>query len=283
MTRQGHACGKIIVSGEYAVLFGEPGLALPAAMGITVEYLENPLRGTLDVHWEHDGGALWNAYLMQILSLVEHAKGQLLTGTLSITSTLPLGKGMGSSTALVIACCRAILGEHCEQEALDIENKVNPGHSGVDFAAIWLQKPILFVRGEPAQIVALPPDVLANALLLDTGTPDQPTPELVAWVREHERQLRAPLQNIGECSRRIAGDEDISTVLRAHHRAQVALGVVPDFVQAIIAEIEASGGAAKVIGAGGQSGGAGMVLVLGMEQEDLRRIAGEREIFPLHA
>jgi mevalonate kinase len=42
----------------------------------------------------------------------------------------------------------------------------------------------------------------------------------------------------------------------------VKLGVVPETVQKLIENIEKTGGVAKVIGAGGRTGGAGIVLAL---------------------
>jgi len=57
--------------------------------------------------------------------------------------------------------------------------------------------------------------------------------------------------------------------MREHHRAQVALGVVPESVQKLVEKIESSGGSAKIIGAGGRTGGGGMLLVL---HEDRKKI-----------
>jgi mevalonate kinase len=281
MTTEGSAPGKIILSGEYAVLFGEPGLLVPSVSTMRVRYEENPLRGTLDVLWEGiTGGPVWNEYLAQILSRIEPVRGQLLTGTLTIENQLPLGKGMGSSTALVIACCRALLGDNCEEEALRIEDQVNPGHSGADFAAIWANRPILFHRGQTAKRVSLPADFLHGALLIDTGTPGETTPELVTWVREREAELTPALRMIAKCAGRLLEGEDPLVVIRDHHRAQTILGIVPEAVQACIAEIERAGGAAKVIGAGGRTGGAGMVLVLGIDQTMLETVC-TYPVFPL--
>lgn len=69
------------------------------------------------------------------------------------------------------------------------------------------------------------------------------------------------------------GGEALATVMREHHKAQVALGVVPAGVRDLIAAIEQAGGAAKVIGAGSRTGGAGIVLAVG-GREEIRKIAG---------
>ncbi|MFH0769932.1 MAG: hypothetical protein V1926_00990 [Candidatus Peregrinibacteria bacterium] len=185
-------------------------------------------------------------------------------GTLTIKNHIPLKKGMGSSTALVVAITRCLLGQGKRAEALAIENQVNPGGSGIDFEVIWTEKPILFRKDTEPKPIALPADLLKNALLIDTGEPNETTPELVAWVkgRAEDPRVKQALMMIGKCAERLQKGEDIRTVLRDHHRAQIALGVVPKPVQMLIKEIERLGGAAKVLGAGGKSGGGGIIWAI---------------------
>lgn len=196
---------------------------------------------------------------------------------------------MGSSTALVIAIAKSALGDDCEEIAREIEEKVNPGNSGLDFTVIWHEKPVLFRRGSKPTFIELPENLLAGMSLIDTGTPNETTPELVAWVKSHyekpligsgkparrssksagglpavddQSNIQSAIETIGRCTDRILKGEPIKDILRDHHRAQVALGVVPEAVQKLIAEIEKKGGAAKVLGAGGRTGGGGMVMVV---------------------
>lgn len=270
--------GKIILSGEYAVVFGYPGIAVPSEQMLHVVFEE----GEHSIEWKEE----WKPYAEEVTSLIE--KKSEKTGAWKMSGDLPLGKGMGASTALVIGCCRAALGDECENIASEIEDEVNPGHSGMDFSCIWLRKPIVFSKTDGAKAVTLDAKLLSNTHLIDTGMPDQETSELVAWVKDryskesHEesfsqgiknekyesamlgatpRNMHDAIQTIGHCTERILRGEDIKTVIRDHHRAQVALGVVPEETQKRIEEIERGGGAAKVLGAGARTGGGGMVLV----------------------
>lgn len=282
----GSACGKIILSGEYAVVFGKPGIAVPAKERIEVTWTDDLQKSDVEIVWaEIEKRPAWATYIRKILSFLESFTGPL-KGTLTIDNKIPLGKGMGSSTALVIAMCRCFLGPQCAKAALSIENEMTPGNSGLDFAVIWEEKPIIFEHNKEPHIVSLPADLLAHAELIDAGTPNETTAELVAWVKEkHEEESKAKSQKprssttswnlesgiwnvhtaieaIGQCTERLLKGEDLKTVMRDHHRAQVVLGVVPEATQKIIAKIEAAGGAAKVIGAGARTGGGGIVLAL---------------------
>lgn len=255
------APGKIILSGEYAVVFGYPGIAVPASLTLTATFEEGSTK-KVDVVWKQKHDATWDAYLRRIVDLCHFERG----GVLTIESGLPLGKGMGSSTALVIASTRALLGENCRDAALAIEDTVNPGHSGIDFNIIWENRPLLFQMGHPPT----PIDVSIHqwtkgATLIDTGAPSEITMELVAWMRERqdEPDVIAALRIIARCTERLLAGEDVKTVIRDHHHAQVALGVVPPKTQELIKKIEQHGGAAKVIGAGGRAAGAGIVFALG--------------------
>jgi mevalonate kinase len=272
------APGKIILTGEYAVVFGYPGIAVPAplAMQATFEELNSKLRAQssqLRLKWLGiSGGEAWEDYARRIVLHLEQNRDPF-RGTLTVRNRLPLKKGMGSSTALVIALTRVLLGKNKRAEALAVEDQVNPGHSGIDFAVIWEERPLLFRKGTEPQPVALPHHLLRGALLIDTGTPNETTPELVAWVKERidDPRVKQALISIGKCTERLRKvedpersrrGEDIRSIFHSHHRAQVALGVVPKPVQGLIKEIERLGGAAKVLGAGGRTGGGGTVLAL---------------------
>ncbi len=258
------AHGKIILTGEYAVVFGHPGIAVPAPIAMQVTFEENPKSRALTLKWLGiSGGEMWEDYARKIILHLEQERSPF-SGKLTIRNQLPLKKGMGSSTALIIALTRCLLGEGKRAEALAVEDAMNPGHSGIDFAVIWEEKPILFRKGSEPQVITLPKDILRGALLADTGTPNESTPELVAWVQEQSEdpRVKQALITIGKCTQRLKKGEDIRTVFRDHHRSQVALGVVPKPVQTLITEIMRLGGAAKVLGAGGRTGGGGTVLAL---------------------
>lgn len=259
MKRTASAPGKIILSGEYAVVFGFPGVAVPAPVGVTAIYTEDLGQPDLQIIWE-DAHPKWLEYIEKIIERCQ-AENDHLYGTLEIEADVPLGKGMGSSTAVIISVCRALLGDDCEVIARSVEDELNPGNSGIDFATIWYNSPIEFRKGEEPKIIRLEKDLLENTELIDTGAPNEQTHELVAWMNDHLDKIEPTLHTIGRCSERIIAGQDIKQIVKDHHRAQVELGVVPEEVRELITKIEQDGGAAKVIGAGGRTGGGGMVLV----------------------
>jgi mevalonate kinase len=251
--------GKIIISGEYAVVFGEPGLAIPSTPSLTFNY--TPHNDPLSIYIDHPQASVeWQAYGLELIKQLATLGTIITTGTLTISGNLPLGRGMGSSTAVVIGITRILGGT--DQMALSLEDTVNPGHSGLDFAVISQHRPVLFKKNQPPQAMEISLHWLEQSVLIDTGAPDQTTPELVAWIRSRADELYPHLQEIALCTELLAKGESPLIIFPRHHRAQCAVGVVPKSVQDFIAEIEHAGGVAKVIGAGGRTGGGGMVLAL---------------------
>lgn len=261
------APGKIILTGEYAVVFGYPGIAIPAPLHMTVSYEEDSNTKDLMISWpEVEEKPEWQQYMKQVIALCG-----TFGGTLKIDNQIPLGKGMGASTALVIAVVRCLIGDN-KEKALTIEDTVNPGHSGIDFAVIWNEKPIKFTKGLEPEFIELPKNITSNFSLIDTGAPQQQTPELIAWVTERKDDLDDAFASIGACSDRLLSGEDILDVIRDHHQVQVSIGIVTDKAKNMIKKIEQEGGAAKVIGAGSRTGGCGMVLVYGIEHPRIEQL-----------
>src|SRR5207237_3980205 len=115
---------------------------------------------------------VWLTPTRKMIKLIEARVGRL-SSNLTIRNTIPLGKGMGSSTAIVVALARCFLGENCKEEALAIEDVINKGHSGIDFAAIWEERPIVIKRNS-YEFTDLPKG-LQHGFLVDTGLPAAPT------------------------------------------------------------------------------------------------------------
>lgn len=270
------------MTGEYAVVFGEPGIAVPSSLGIRVQYKEDLRRSDLTIDWKGvQGGEEWTTYLQEI---VERCRQHLMAfcGTLTIENNLPLGKGMGSSTSLVIAVARCLLGENCRKEALEIEDAVTPRHSGLDFAVIWNEHPLLFRRDHAPEAITLPKGILRNAILIDTGTPNETTPELIAWIEGRKGELKTAFDAIGRCTEHLIAGRELKALLREHHAAQVQLGIVPRNVRALVEEIERRGGSAKITGAGGRTGGGGMLLAVHDDRgELLRAVPANLPVLPL--
>ena len=275
-----HACGKIIISGNVAIRFGKRALAVPVDMHITVTWdkSDNTQEG-LRIVWpgqKEDG--VWMTTARKICELIEAQVGPL-SGKLTIHNTLPLGKGMGSSTAIVVALSRCFLGENCKDEALAIEDIINRGHSGIDFAAIWEERPIVITR-DRYEFIELPKR-LQRGFLVDTGLPAAPTSIIIERLEERsprEKILIESVETIGNCTERLLSGEDPHTVFPDHHRGQVNLGVVPPLVRSLIEKIQRSGGAAKATRSGGGTGGVGMVFAVHPKLDVLKRVIGSAPV-----
>lgn len=272
------ASGKIILTGEYAVVFGYPGIATPVSCATIISYTNSkePLTITFRGIKPTERG---EEYVRRVVELCEKEARKTFGGSLIIDNSIPLGKGMGSSTALVISVCRTLLGTDCEEAAKRIEDTVNPGNSGLDFAVIWRNEPVFFKKSTDPKSITLPNDLLTGAVLIDSGTPGETTPELVAWMKTREAEVHDALAQIGSCTERLAADGDLATIVREHHQAQLKLGVVTPRAGSLIANIQAAGGAAKVLGAGARTGGGGMILALGCDPKVIARISAEA-LFP---
>jgi mevalonate kinase len=263
MQRTSSAPGKIILSGEYAVLFGKRGIAVPSPFQMVATFEENEHEQNLERVWRGiPANDRWMIYLDHIVEECVRVLKRRFRGRLELQNALPLGKGLGSSTALLVAVSKVLLGDDAEQPAHAIEDMLNPGNSGIDFAVIWRNRPVLFEKGASPDDVSIDMKFLKNAVLIDTGAPNEPTPELIEWVKSREKEVRGALDTIAACTERLVQGKSPFDVFPVHHRAQVALGVVPEKVQTLVRKIEEVEGVAKVIGAGGKTGGGGMVLAL---------------------
>jgi len=206
--------------------------------------------------------------------------------TLRVDSELPVGAGFGSSAATAVAVIDAFLtwaGVRADAHeifrlSLEVERRQHGQPSGVDNAAvlngglIWARKDI----GGGVQIETLEAhSPLLEALrVFSSGTPAESTGAVVAAVRSRidadplrfedlfDRMERATWGLRQELARGRENPLRVIALVRQYEACLEELGVVPEATRALIREVEARGGAAKISGAGALTGtGAGSLLV----------------------
>lgn len=175
----GNAHGKLILVGEHSVVYGMPAIALPfpllevasAVEGsyeqimFISEYYEGPLSG---IPKKLQGIATCIYETLEYLN--QPAKGLLIR----LHSSIPIGRGLGSSAAIAIAIVKSLFayyGQKAKPKELmslvhTAEKFAHGNPSGIDMAAAFSQFPIWFQKGKTESLQIGGPLFLVVA---DTG------------------------------------------------------------------------------------------------------------------
>lgn len=291
--------GKIILSGEHAVVHGKPALAMAVSKGVHASWTADnspaielqlsdrpPIHRTREeiqqlaeqVHGRHEAFLQGDSPVSEITSSPEdllltaiHHAAPGTGGVLQLDSHLPLGAGMGSSAACLISLFRAIRPDWDNttvyEKALACEHLQHGRSSGLDVAVCLHEGLIWAEQGTYSPLETDPP---AGIRLYLTGTPESSTGECVAHVGTRfpaGHSIWGEFDHTARSMRQALETQNQAAwrhAVKANHALLCTVGVVPQVVQQTIADIEQQGGAAKVCGAGSIRGDqAGVVLVSG--------------------
>ena len=203
------APGKIILFGEHAVVYGRPALAVPVTqVHADAEVLDSSKDGILidasdiNLHTElsslppdHPLAAVINKFFPYANPFPREAllkgagRGSKSEGIeIKISSTIPVGSGLGSGAAVSVALIRALsshldhpmTNEQVNALAYEIEKIHHGMPSGIDNTVITYAKPVFFIKGQPIETfkVGKPFTIVIG----DTGI-SAPTKEAVGDVR----------------------------------------------------------------------------------------------------
>lgn len=192
---------------------------------------------------------------------------------ISVGSNIPMSCGLGSSAAAIVSTVSALSTLlHCnwqraEQLAFcrEIENLQHGKSSGLDLHLVTYGGCVRFENGV-AQTRPIPHLPLS---IVNTGQPESSTGTCVinaAPIFKSDPILATEFALItNQIDTALATNDllEFKRGIRANHSLLCRIGVVPNKVVNFISEIEASGGAAKICGAGAVLGdNAGVVLLV---------------------
>lgn len=211
-----HAPGKVILFGEHAVVYGRPAIAVPVTEVQAQVRVEPgpPRQGTrivaLDLGQqfllceEAEDHPLARVVRLTLKKLRQSSDPDL---TITITSRIPIARGMGSGAAVSTAIVRALAKHHdhllASREISDLvyqaELLYHGTPSGIDNTVIAFEKPVFFVKDEGWEFFWVgSPFLLAIA---DTGI-ESPTREVVGDLRRRSEaapdQYRPLFDRVGE-------------------------------------------------------------------------------------
>lgn len=301
------APGKLILSGEHAVVYGQPALAMAVnryvAATVTRESIPQILFDLSDLahHSRLSFAALQGLkdkikqkyyrfirgdysireVLHKPFELAQFALG-VLAESLNLTlphgvkirvqSDLPIGCGMGSSAATIVSVMQAIANfmqlpisqEKLYRLALEAENMQHGKSSGLDLR-VALQGGCLYMHGQEIKTRSIP---TLPMYLVNTGTPSTTTGQCVEKVAAYFKSSQlgdefAAVTKAMDNALQQQSWHGMREAIQQNHQLLTKISVVPELVQKFISHIEATGGAAKICGAGAVAGDkAGAVLII---------------------
>ena len=298
------APAKIILFGEHSVVYGKPAIAAAIDLrtyvkaefnengririeakdirtpGLTVSFSED------QIYFETDYGKAAEvlSYVREAINLVMEEAGQRKGVTVSITSQIPVGAGLGSSAAVAVATIGAVsrlFGLELDKSEIaklghKVELLVQGASSGIDPTVSAVGGFLYYQKGsfESLPVVELP------IVVGYTGSSGS-TKELVAKVRkncEEMPEIIEPILNsmgklVEKAREVILAEYDkeikfklLGTLMNINHGLLDALGVSTKSLSDLVyASREAGALGAKITGAGG--GGCMYALAPGKQSE----------------
>ena len=164
MTGAGHACGKVILLGEHAVVYGVPALAVGIDRGARARAVPSgpgPSRllvsgWNIAVREDHPDHDLARAFRALLEAARAHSPS-LDAHEVEVEASLPPGGGLGCSAAIGVAIARALCPhaghDAVQAQAMAWEQVFHGNPSGVDAAVAARGGCVLFRRGEPMETV----------------------------------------------------------------------------------------------------------------------------------
>lgn len=307
------APGKIHLSGEHSVVYGESAL-LSAIDRRLIVSLEQRKDRTIKVKTQNlklqtalqdlENKSKDNLVFFGIWKNYQILNKKPKTGfNLEIQSQIPMGSGLGSSAALSAALSGVILEFEgvkfnrrlINKIAYEIEKKQHGNPSGGDNTVVCFGGLLKFQKTDGQfkfQQLKTNKDKLPEFLLVNSGKSEETTGEMVELIRLKIKDKRAKkkieaqklIQDIGKITGKFIASFDknqfnnLKDLISENQKLLEELGVAGEKAKKIIRLIQKIGGAGKICGAGGIKTGSGMLLAYHPNLKILKQLFTENNL-----
>jgi len=291
------APGKVILSGEHAVVYGKPAIVCAIDKRLTIEFI--PKKQTI-----------YTDTVMPILEatvkdfLKKKKETIIETGySYKVSSTIPIGRGLGSSAAYSAVISAGLLelftgrnwsSSEINMCAYKVEKYFHKNSSGVDTSTsvmgglIYYRKEFEFLKTISSLSIKIPKKFTDSILLIDTGKPTETTGEMVQTVGQlfnnDPINTERYLNEIEKTTKRLVVSlmkEDINlfnNVLQENELLLEKIGVVSSSTKTILKGLRKFG-TGKITGAGGTKTASGYILFASDMHTELKEYLDKKNIF----
>lgn len=289
------APGKVILSGEHAVVYGKPALLTALDIRLTVSVWES-------VRHQHDDTIDFISEKVKEYLQKQNIPIKKRPYSFIIDSQIPIGSGLGSSAALAVASSAAFLefytGKQYPKETINtvayqIEKKFHKNPSGADPSTccygglVFYRKEFEFLKTISSLNCKIPKNIEERLILIDSGRPLETTGDMVQMVgkryNKDSKQTDTLLCDIEKTTKRIVVSllkEDsvfFEQNLKENERLLGALGVVSKKTQLLLKQLSRFG-CGKITGAGGIKKGSGFILFYATKKNELEKYLRTKKI-----
>ncbi len=294
------APAKIHLMGEHSVVHGRPAVLAAIDKHVTVTLQES--KNNEGFIFENNDKSLSDFRHIIETSIKTYFKDiSIPSYSATITSTIPIGTGLGSSAALS-AISTATLLEFLEipfdnalvfKIAYEGEKFFHGNPSGGDLAVV-IEGGLLYFRKEFEFLKSFSKldfnisNSVNNFYIINSGRPEESTLTMVKHVGELKEKNTEKIEKIFWNQEKITkdlvtalkdGNEDlIIKCIRQGEKNLETLEVVGEKAKTIISDIESIGGAAKISGGGGVKNGSGMLLTYCTDNAKIEKLCGEKNL-----
>lgn len=288
--------GKVILSGEHAVVFGKPALVCAIDKRLTMTFI--PVEKT---EYKDSIMPVLEKSVMDFLQKKE-IKTKSIGYTYSIESTIPIGRGLGSSAAYCAVISAALLElftgyewskEEVNMCAYQMEKYFHKNTSGVDTSTsimgglIYYRKEFEFLKTISSFPVKLPKKFIDSLVLIDTGKPVETTGEMVQKVGKlfntKGETMEYIINDIEKTTKRlivsILKEDSLFFKENIKHNEELLeqIGVVSLSSKKLLGDLSAMG-TGKITGGGGYKQSSGYILFFVEDCGGLRAKLKENKI-----
>jgi len=285
--------GKMILTGEYSVVYGYPAITASLAIGLSISQEKQKVSTQVssDNFFIRQDGRIMpqDKHLQAAVDVFQEECKKKIKDTYwcQISSQIPKGYDLGYSTALIVAILLNLAEEYRVTLSYDMlarmtllaEQKVIPGIDPINAYTISRQGIWHFCRSQGWQSQALFGSAaqMKSMVLINTGVAVETGPELSASVGSFLAGNQRAKQVLGELGalvneyvQHFEQGLTLDVIIQKNHKLLCELPIVGQVARYVVAQIESIGGAGKITGRGGIMGGSGMVI--GYHQ-DIRMLA----------